>query len=248
VSLEEVARSPRDFDQVLVRVQGIAQIQYEGNVLWVSTDARSADRLDEAIWLHVGWPVNSLHAMSGTEVIVEARFDAQSHGHMGCCPGTLTDIRAMWRLGHESDAYVPNYETRLDALEQLQFKTGWIVLGTRARNGSGMQTWNGWVQTVFEFAAQPGNPRRILRSGDRIRLTERARIHMRDYATNAERHRLEPPMANGRSRSPDDETRLWLASGAVVRVADVQVAWAGSFATAWARVVPLTEGEVVRPR
>jgi hypothetical protein len=216
-----------------VRVRGIAQFQFEGNVLWVNADARSAGRLDEAIWLDVGWPVRELDAMSGAEIIVEARFDAHSQGHMGCCRGTLTDIRAMWRPGDESGAFVPNFETRLDALEQLQFKTGWIAVGTRAKRGSG------WIQTWFEFAAQPRArvPQRIPKAGDRIRLTERARIHIRDYATNAERNRLESPMANGRSRSPDDETRLWLASEAVVRVADVQVA-GDRLALVWARVVP----------
>ena len=243
VSLANVSRSPQDFDQVLVRVQGVAQIQFEGDVLWVSTDARSAGRLDEAIWIDVGWPVSDLKAMSGTEVIVEARFDAHSHGHMGCCRGTLTDIRAMWRPGHESGAFVPNYETRVDALEQLRFKTGWIPLGTRARNGSGIQTWNGWIQNWFEFAAQPGGrvPQRIPRSGDRIRLTERLRIHIGDYAINGERNRLQSPQANRRSLSQGDETRLWLAPEAVVQVADVDVAWAGRLAEVWARVVPLTE-------
>jgi len=241
VPLEDIVKSPQDFDQLLVRVHGFAQIQFEGHVLWVTSDSRAAGRLDQSVWLDVGWPVTSdLEAMTGTEVIVEARFDARAHGHMSCCPGTLTDIRAMWRPGHESGAHVPHYETRVDALEQLKFKTGWIVLGIRARNGSAVQTSNGWMQTSFEFAVQPGarGQQRVPRSGDRIRLTERERIHILDYAISAEQRRLQSPMANGRSRSQHDETRLWLAPGAVVQVADIQVAWAGSLGAVWARVIP----------
>ena len=241
VPLEDVARSPQDFDQVLVRVHGICQIEFEGNVLWVSSDARAARRLDQAVWLDIGWPVSDdLKAMAGTEVVLEGRFDLYSHGHMGCCRGTLTDVRAIWRPGFESSAYVPNYETRPDALEQLRFKTGWIPLGTRAKNGSGIETNNGWIQIWFEFVAPPGRGRqRIPKSGDRIRLTDRQRIHILDYATSGEQHRLESPMANGRIRTQRDETRLWLASGAVLQIADIQVAWAGPMAIVWARVVPL---------
>ncbi len=244
IDLAKIAQSPQEYDQMLVRVHGVCQIQFEGNVLWVGSDPRGANLLDQAVWLDVGWPVSDdLKAMTGTDVIVEARFDANSHGHMGCCRGTLTDIRAIWRPGFDSSAHVSNYETRVDALEQLKFKTGWIMLGTRGKRGYGVQMINGWIQTWFEFIVQPGarSPKRIPKSGDRIRLTGRQRIHILDYAVSDERRRLESPMADGRNRQQRDETRLWLASGSAVQVADVRVAWAGPMAVVWARVVPLTQ-------
>jgi hypothetical protein len=136
-----------------------------------------------------------------------------------------------------------NHETRADALEQLEFRTGWITLGTRIRNGyrHGNQVNSGWIQTWFEFLAPPraSGEKRIPKTGDRIRLTDRLRVDITDYAITGERRRLTSPMADGRSHAQRDETRFWLASGAAVQLADVQVLWSGDLATVWARVIPV---------
>jgi hypothetical protein len=42
VALQDIARSPKDFDQPLVRVRGVCQIEYEANSLWVDGDALRA--------------------------------------------------------------------------------------------------------------------------------------------------------------------------------------------------------------
>lgn len=213
-------------------------------MLSVGREIRVSKGLIPVAWLEVGWPLPStLASMNGNQVVVEAKFDAGLHGHMGCCPGTLTDIRAIWRPGIESEAYTPNYETRFDALEQLEFKTGWIFLGTRANRDAPFRTTNGWIQTWFELLGsntEPARPLRIPKRGDRIRLTDRDRIIIPDYAVNGEQHRLEAPTANGRSLSQNDETRFWLPPQAVVQVVDVHVR-SGGLSSVWARVMPLPQ-------
>jgi hypothetical protein len=79
--------------------------------------------------------------------------------------------------------------------------------------------------------------------GERIRLTDRQRIHTLDYASSGEQHRLVSPLANGRSLSHGDETMLWLVSGAVVEVAEVQVVWTPATGIVVARVVPTNEND-----
>ncbi len=123
----------------------------------------------------------------------------------------------------------------------MRFGTGWIFLGVRIRNGYrwGNQKDDGWTQTSFNFVAPPNVPgdSRLPRKGDLVRLTDRSRIHIADYAMSGEEHRLVSPLAKGRL-SRNDETRLWLAAGATVQLADVQIKWAGDMALVLGRVVP----------
>jgi hypothetical protein len=237
-TLASLTRSPGDYDQFHVRVRGVCQIQFEGNTLWVGKVSQSTGRLDDAVWLEVGWPVSdAVAALNGNEVVVEARFDASSKGHMGCCRGSLTDIRAIWRPGLESAAFLPRYETRADALDQLEFKTGWVLLGLVTDDDTWQELPSFQIRPEWSVtAAIPGNG--LPRPGDQIRLNERCRIHLLDYATVGEQHRLESPMARG-ARSQSDETRFWLPAGTFVRVEDVDVHRAGSSRIVFVRVAPV---------
>jgi len=231
IVLSDVLKDPRHFDEEHVRVVGYATLEFEGNRLSVNGPR---DEPGQAVWLEVGWPIPpELLPMNGKVVEVEARFDADSNGHMGLFRGALVDIRAIWIPGREADGWVPNHETRMDALEQLDHRTGWIPLGTLREKS--------WIQTWFDpVKARTGESQFLLpKPGDRIRLSQRMRIHLLDYRTAGEQHRLEDPGARPRSQS--DETRLWLPAGALVEVADVRAHYVGSIGVVWARVVPPRE-------
>lgn len=236
VGLADVMKVPESFDQTLVRVRGLIQLEFEGNVLWLNSDARDAGRLQDAVWIEVGWPVaEALKPMAGTEVLVEARFDAKARGHMGCCRGTLTDIRAIWRPDLNGDGYLPNFETREDALEQLQFKTGWLFLAVL----HGDKYWG--ARPAFLAISPSGaavDPVRLPSPGETIELAGRSRIYILDYATSGEARRMESPLTRGR-REQSSETRLFLPQGAKVRVAEIfESRPTGELRSAWARVVP----------
>jgi hypothetical protein len=240
VLLADVVKAPHDFDGSFVRVRGLSELHYEGTVIFIPPQKRGHDPDDSHwIWLQVGWPLDArLMAMNRQEVTVDARFVADLNGDLGGV-GTLTDIRAIWLPGRESEAFVLNHETRTDALEQLRFQTGWIMLGTHIRNGHrrGNLKDNGWMQAWFSFSSPPTPPddNRAPKNGDQIEITERTRIYLLDYATKGEEQRLEPPIQLSQSNS----TRLWLAPSARVELADVRANWANDFAVVVARVVPV---------
>jgi len=94
VLFEQLAGAPNRYHGNRVRVAGLCEIYFESTVLLLSENVGDDHRRDTAVWLQVGWPVNpEIAAETGKHVIIEARFDARSFGHMGCCSGTLTDIR-----------------------------------------------------------------------------------------------------------------------------------------------------------
>jgi hypothetical protein len=240
VLVADVVKTPHDFDGSFVRVRGLSQLYFEGTVFSVAPQKRGDKPEDSRwIWLDVGWPLDArLMAMNREEVTVDARFVANLNGVLGGV-GTLIDIRAIWLPGRESQAFVLNHETRIDALEQLSFRTGWIMLGIHIRNGhrSGNVRDNGWIQTWFSFSSPPTRPddNREPKNGDHIEITERSRIYLLDYANKGEERRLEQPIALSESNS----TRLWLAPGARVELADVRADWADDLAAVNARVVPV---------
>jgi len=99
VSLEQVISEPARFDGVLITVSGIARIEFEGNALYSSQVG--FDRRDNAhaLWLDLGWPVSKdILALSGEEIVADARVDATNHGHMGAYAASLTDIQNITRF------------------------------------------------------------------------------------------------------------------------------------------------------
>jgi hypothetical protein len=240
VSLSEIVQSPQRFHNALIRVDGWLRLGTEANTLWVDQDSLRAWRPPQGVWIDVEGPrAVPVDKLNGTRVTIEGRFDAEDHGYLHGFGGEITDIRAIWQLGNDAPVVVMNYETSVHALERLRFRTGWIAVGTfRTPIFGGPK---GWGQTWFEpIGAQGAAVRRSLPNpGDVIRLTVRSRIDIPGYATAGEEHRLESPMANERHRTSADDTEFSLPPGAIVRVADVQVAWLGDMGIVWVRAVPL---------
>lgn len=221
VSLEHLVKNPRAFDEAWVRVRGVADLQFEG--ISLRQDAQSERGAAQGVSLHLDWPLPaSVQGLEATLVIVEARFDADERGHEGMFPGTLTDVRAIWQPNHEATAFVPNHQTRADALEQLEYNTAWVQLGFIDYSGQ-LKTGDG--STV---------PVSLPRAGDRLRVSRRMRLHIVDYPKSGEARRMEAPIV----RPAEDETRLWIAAGTLVQVDEVRVAPEPA-QFAWARLSPI---------
>jgi hypothetical protein len=96
VSLNQLVSEPDRLDRALVRVTGICRVEFEGNALYPSKE--SFDKRDDshALWLNLGWPVSKeILALDGQQVVVDAKFDASTRGHLGVFAGTLTDIQTI---------------------------------------------------------------------------------------------------------------------------------------------------------
>ena len=94
VSLNELVSSRDRFDRVLVHVTGICRVEFEGNALYPSRESFDLRDNSHALWLNLGWPVSKdVLALNGRQVVVDARFDVSTRGHMGAFAGTLTDIQ-----------------------------------------------------------------------------------------------------------------------------------------------------------
>lgn len=77
---------PERFQGSRVRVIGSISLQFESNVLCPREDSPSA----ECLWLDLEG-LSDPGFRSGA-ALVEATFDGENRGHLGCCAGTLHTI------------------------------------------------------------------------------------------------------------------------------------------------------------
>ena len=99
-----------------------------------------------------------------------------------------------------------NRETRPDALEQLAFKTGWVLLGILDEDGR-------------VDAADGSTPGHLPDVGARMRLCRNSALYIVAYATDGEARRMEAPTDATR----DSRTRLAVAAGTLVHVDEIHV-------------------------
>jgi hypothetical protein len=131
-----------------------------------------------------------------------------------------------------------------ETLQGLIGQTGWIVLGVLTADQKEWAAGFGdpnvpYLTGTYEIVGKDTDSRApILPTiGERIRLTTRSRVVIVDYAKLGESRALEAPA--GPSLSPNDWTEIWLQTGTVVQVQDVQrVSPLGDRIFVWARVTP----------
>jgi hypothetical protein len=99
VSLAQLLAPPLIYHQRgFVRVSGWCRIEFEGNSLYRSRDARTGWSADRAVWLDLGWPVSDeIRALDAEHVTVEGRFNTHNRGHEGMYAGAIEDIRRIER-------------------------------------------------------------------------------------------------------------------------------------------------------
>jgi len=97
VSLYELIANPASFHGKRVRVIGFGHFEFEGNALYAHREDSERHILRNGIWLN---PPAGMDSLNNDYLIVEARFDATSRGHMGMWSGTLDSVTRLqrWKL------------------------------------------------------------------------------------------------------------------------------------------------------
>jgi hypothetical protein len=137
----------------------------------------------------------------------------------------------------------PSFAAQQRAGEEKAVKTGWILLGDLNKSGT---RWGSagdpsvdYFSGVFEILDRHVDRRStaLPKVGERIRVTVRSAVTIVDYRVRGEQRVRESPSSARRPLGPDDNTGLFVAQGAIVRVDDVRVSnAAGQLRAVWARV------------
>lgn len=102
ISLIELIAKPEAYDGKRVRLIGYVRLEFEGNAIYLSKESYEAGISKNALWLDPpkSSPLAKKHTIWGPGyAVVEGRFDAMDHGHMGAFSGAIKDTTRFdpWR-------------------------------------------------------------------------------------------------------------------------------------------------------
>ena len=89
VTMTELIANPAKHEGQTVRVIGFLHLEFEGNVLYAHKEDFDHAILGNGIWVHMA---SDKRDLSDNYVLLEGRFTARRHGHMGMWSGELQDI------------------------------------------------------------------------------------------------------------------------------------------------------------
>ena len=95
VSMVQLLATPERYEGRLVRVKGVAHFEFEESVLYLHREDAENMNGSNGLWLSTG----GHDELSDVFVIVEGRFTARSHGHLGAWPGEIRDVTRLERAG-----------------------------------------------------------------------------------------------------------------------------------------------------
>ena len=95
VSIIQLIANPEAYDGKLVRVEGVGNVEFEGNGLFLHKEDWKYCVFRNALWLSFGpeGHPQGAEGYNGKYVLVEGIFEKDENGHMGLFSGAITDIR-----------------------------------------------------------------------------------------------------------------------------------------------------------
>ena len=93
VSLIQLIANPDKYDGKVVRFEGVTNIEFEGNGIYLSKEHWKFRKQSFAIWMDLNDELSkSRKWLNGKYCIIEGIFHADNRGHMGLYMGSLSDV------------------------------------------------------------------------------------------------------------------------------------------------------------
>jgi hypothetical protein len=93
LSLIQLIATPERYDGKKIRIQGFANIEFEGDSLFLNRESCLRHIHKDGLWLHIpGWVEKNQSLFHHRYVLLEGKFIADDHGHMSMWNGAVSDI------------------------------------------------------------------------------------------------------------------------------------------------------------
>jgi hypothetical protein len=95
VSLIQLIANPEKYEGVWVQVIGVGRFQFEESAVYLHREDADLLNSSNGVWVDGGAKTAGL---TGAAVLVQGRFTAKQHGHLGAWPGTITEVRRLEKV------------------------------------------------------------------------------------------------------------------------------------------------------
>ena len=94
VSMISLIANPEKYDNKMVTVIGVGNLEFEGNKVCLSKNDLDYHISGNCFWLELSeeTPYEEAKNLNGKYVIIEGTFDVKNKGHFGRYSGTITNI------------------------------------------------------------------------------------------------------------------------------------------------------------
>jgi hypothetical protein len=96
-SIIELIASPEKLDKQVVRVIGVAQVEFEGNLICLTKEHLKYGDTKNCLWHNPSYEQMAvtpkiLSKLNGKYVLLEGTFNSHNTGHMGLASGALENV------------------------------------------------------------------------------------------------------------------------------------------------------------
>lgn len=103
VSMTALLAQPEKYHLQKVIVEGVGNIEFEGNALYLNKDSWENYVTDDSLWLDIDFPnpvvtLARARQLNGDYVLIAGTFDMDISGHLGIRHGGITDITRYERV------------------------------------------------------------------------------------------------------------------------------------------------------
>jgi hypothetical protein len=102
VSLVELIANPATYDGLRVRVIGWLNLEFEGNAIYLHREDHAFSITSNGLWVQLGPGLPREPACNKGYALIEGRFEARNHGHLGLWSGAIVDIDRCMPWGERS--------------------------------------------------------------------------------------------------------------------------------------------------
>jgi hypothetical protein len=97
VSLSQLIATPGKYHGKVVRIIGVARIEFEGDSIWFTKEHYVHRIYENSLWIIPNYKAlnttrTKLERMNGKYVLMEGIFNKDKHGHGGIFSGTLENV------------------------------------------------------------------------------------------------------------------------------------------------------------
>ena len=95
ISIDSLIATPERYHGKKIQIAGYLNLEFEGNAIYLHKEDREKGLIENGFWVSFSDKLNKkeIQALNKSYVLIEGKFDMNSHGHRGMFGGEIKNIK-----------------------------------------------------------------------------------------------------------------------------------------------------------